>query len=92
MAHRHAWVAAICSCLFLAGPVLAEEAEGTTSGPAAGTDVMPSTAIEKQYEGRSTTAEEPPTGAPAAAGMPGVEGAPGTQSGAEVEPAPAPAK
>lgn len=91
MTHRHAWVAAICGCLFLAGPVLAEEVEGTTSGPAAGTEVVPSTVIEKQYEGRSTTPEEP-IGAPAAAGMPGVEGSPGTQSGAEVEPAPEPAK
>ncbi len=57
---------------------------GMTTGPAAGTDVEPSTAIQKDYEGRSTSdskAKEVPLGTPAAAGMPGAEGAPGTQSG-----------
>lgn len=57
---------------------------GMTTGPAAGSDVEPSTVIQKQYEHRSASeAQEgqPVVGTPEAAGMPGAEGSPGTQSG-----------
>jgi hypothetical protein len=49
---------------------------GNTSGPAAGTDVQPSTAIQKDQTG--------PGGGNTsnAAGAPGVEGKPGSESGA----------
>lgn len=63
---------------------LAQQTTGTTSGPAAGTNVEPSTAIQTEYEHRSVEGgrvEEIPLGTPAAAGLPGVEGSPGTQSG-----------
>jgi hypothetical protein len=44
---------------------------GNTSGPAVGTDVQPSTAIQKDQTGRSSTG----------GGAPGVEGKPGSESG-----------
>jgi hypothetical protein len=44
---------------------------GNTSGPAVGTDVQPSTAIQKDQTGRSS----------AGGGAPGVEGKPGSESG-----------
>lgn len=58
--------------LLLAGAALAQE-PGNTSGPASGTNVKPSTAIQKENPG--------PPGSPNAAGAPGVEGKPGVQGG-----------
>jgi hypothetical protein len=49
---------------------------GNTSGAAVGTDVQPSTAIQKDQTGRSGAG-----GASSAAGAPGVEGKPGAESG-----------
>ncbi len=57
--------------------ILAQAQRGETSGPADRGNVQPPTAVEKQYEGRSRA---PENGNPAA-GMPGVEGKPGTESG-----------
>jgi len=54
---------------------------GDASGPAAGKNVEPSTAIQKD-EGRSTSGGQDSRGSPIAAGAPGVEGKPGSQSGA----------
>lgn len=87
---------ALIASAFFSGAAIAQSASGSgagstsgqesgmTSGPAAGTDVEPSTAIQKNYEHRSTSGsktKEVPLGAPAAAGVPGAQGAPGTQSG-----------
>jgi hypothetical protein len=74
--------AAMVSAVLLSGTAFAQQSD--TSGPAAGTDVRPSTSIQKEQggqEGRSTGAEQPRTGAPAAAGHPGTEGMPGGKSG-----------
>ena len=49
---------------------------GNTSGPAVGTDVQPSTAIQKDGGGDASNA----------AGAPGVEGKPGSESGPEDRP------
>jgi hypothetical protein len=85
--------AALVSCLSLtAATAAAQTPEASVSGPADGTNVEPSTAIQKETEGRSysgfrlepgVASRQPSTikGSPVAAGAPGVEGAPGTQSG-----------
>jgi hypothetical protein len=54
---------------------------GTTSGTASGSNVEPSTAIQKQNTGRSAASEKELQGSSNAAGAPAVEGHPGTQSG-----------
>jgi hypothetical protein len=82
--------AALVSTLVLSGPVAAQTPESSTSGPNAGVPVVPSTAIQDKYEGRSTSRNgsgEPREnlGAPTAVGAPGVEGRPGTQSGRAVK-------
>jgi hypothetical protein len=57
----------------------------SVSGPANGSNVEPSTAIQKENEGRSVTVDarrpDPETLRPYGAGAAGVEGSPGTQSG-----------
>lgn len=58
---------------------------GSTSGPAAGTNTEPSTAIQKQSEGRSVGGELNYRRSSEAAGAPGVEGKPGTESGPAVQ-------
>jgi hypothetical protein len=60
---------------FLTGVGFAQQS-GTATGPAAGTNAEPSTAIQKQQDGASG-----PPGSPAAAGHPGVEAKPGTEGG-----------
>jgi hypothetical protein len=62
--------------LFLGGVAMAQNS-GSSSGPAAGKNAEPSTAIQKQ-EGRSADEMKAPSGA----GAPGIEAKPGTQSGA----------
>lgn len=85
MAYRIALSAGtLVSALFLSGIALAQQPN--PSGPAVGSDVTPSTAIQKETEGRSGAGEapkqpSPEIGAPAAAGVPGAEGKPGSQSG-----------
>jgi hypothetical protein len=78
----------LMSCLFAA----IATAHASISGLANGTNVKPSTVIQKETEGRSysgirlepgVASRQPSTikGSPVAAGARGVEGAPGTQSG-----------
>ena len=70
--------------LFMGGAALAEQ-KGDTSGPATGKNVVPSTVIQKLQEKRSSSDKEEavPRGddGGAAAGYPGVEGLPGSESG-----------
>jgi hypothetical protein len=70
--------AAALSMVLLGAPVSAVSAtgpaQGDTSGPAAGTPITPSTAVQKQ---------EPSGASGTAAGAPGVEGKQGTESGAQ---------
>jgi hypothetical protein len=79
--------AALMSCLSLSATVaVAQTPNASVSGPANGTNVEPSAAVQKQNEGRSVSdiAKELPSsviGSALAAGAPGVEGAPGTESG-----------
>jgi hypothetical protein len=82
--------AALVSALSLSAvAVAAVQSQGSVSGPASGTNVIPSTAFQKEMiEGRSVSS---PTAqktaelmsALVAVGAPGVEGLPGTQSGPE---------
>jgi hypothetical protein len=74
---------ATAASLFIAAPTFAQQQEqkqpGVSSGPAAGTNVAPSSATQKQDEGRSSGAQP---AAPAAAGapaQPGAEGGPAPQ-------------
>jgi hypothetical protein len=61
--------------LFSSGIAFAEQ-PGSTTGPAAGRNVEPSTAIQKENSGDSGA-----QGAPTAAGSPGVEAKPGSEGG-----------
>ncbi len=63
--------------LFLVGAAFAQES-GSTSGAPSGTNVKPSTAIQKENSGQLQ-------GSPNAAGAPGVEGKPGAESGTAPE-------
>ena len=58
--------------VFASGIAFAEQ-PGSTTGPAAGGNVEPSTTIQKENSGAS--------GAPTAAGSPGVEAKPGSEGG-----------
>jgi len=83
----------LMSSLFLFAAIATAQAPNASiSGPANGTNVKPSTAVQKETEGRSysgfrlepgVASRQPSTikGSPVAAGAPGVEGAPRTQSG-----------
>lgn len=78
---------ALLSCLSL--PAMAAEArppEGFVSGPAMGTNVVPNAAIQKQMFGKHSSGQtaaqsRAEMAALIAAGAPGIEGAPNTQSG-----------
>ncbi len=61
--------------LFVGGVAFAQT--GTTSGPAAGRHVEPSTATQKQNENDPRRLE----GVPVGGGHPGVEAKPGTEGG-----------
>lgn len=107
---RRLWATALVSSLLYSGAVMAQQPIGQagpaagnvepqgpidpTSGPAAGTNVVPSTVMQKAYEGgsegRSAAGEAArevtePNAPAAAAGMPGAEGLPGTQSGPDAK-------
>lgn len=86
-------ISLILAPLFVGGTVLAQE-PGVTSGPESesGQNVEPSTAIQKEDTGRSSTGGTDLQGSPSAAGAPGVEGKPGTQSGESQRPPPAPSR
>jgi hypothetical protein len=70
---------ALCTVasLFVGGVAFAQQT-GTTSGPAAGKTVEPSTATEKRYE----SDQERLKGGTVGGGGAGVESMPGTQGGA----------
>jgi hypothetical protein len=76
--------AALVFSLVLSGVALAQEPY-SVSGPASGSNVEPSTAIQKEKEGRSAIVDakrpDPETLRSHGAGAAGVEGSPGTQSG-----------
>ena len=73
----------LCTIIsLLVGGIAVAGQPGDTSGPAAGKNVEPSTAVQKD-EGRSTTGGQDLRGSPNAAGAPGVEGKPGSESGAD---------
>jgi hypothetical protein len=74
-------LAAACA---VSGHVLAAD-NSNTSGAAQGTNVTPSTAIQKEKMEGDKTKAGTETGAPAAAGYPGKEGAPGSKSGQSVK-------
>lgn len=63
------------ACLLASGVAFAQQ-PGSTSGPAAGKNVEPSTATQKK-----NSAEPQDRGASSAAGAPGVEAKPGTEGG-----------
>ena len=67
-------VATLWASLWASGAAFAQSS--STSGPAAGTNVEPSTAIQKEDSGQVS-----PRGAPNAAGAPGVEAKPGVEGG-----------
>jgi hypothetical protein len=79
--------AALMACLSLSSGTAVAQAPGPSiSGPANGTDVVPSAAVQKQVEGRSAFSiinGQPSASMDSAlaAGAPGVEGAPGGPSG-----------
>jgi hypothetical protein len=67
--------------LFFGGVAVAQQ-PGSTSGPAAGSNIEPSTAVQKQQgEGRSVGGVPDFRSSAQAAGAPGIEGKPGTQGG-----------
>lgn len=76
---KHVIIAVTCGNLLFCGAAMAQAA-GSSSGPAAGKPVEPSTAVQKQ-EGRSAE-EMKAGGVNSSAGAPGVEAKPGSQSGA----------
>ena len=66
--------------LVLGGVAVAQQ-PGVTSGPTATTNVEPTTAIQKQGEGRSIGGALDFRDSSMAAGAPGIQGKPDTQSG-----------
>jgi hypothetical protein len=78
--------ALVLSATFLAGPGRAEEKLPSVSGPANGTNVEPSAAVQKQTGGPSVISlalrqPSPVIGSVLSSGAPGVEGLPGGPSG-----------
>jgi hypothetical protein len=72
---------AVTAVLALGSAAMAQQ-QGTTSGPAAGSAVEPSTAIQKQNPANPTqTVGEQAKEGVTAVGAPGVTAAPGTQGG-----------
>jgi hypothetical protein len=65
----------LCSIFLVLAESLAAE-PGVVTGPASGSNVEPSTAIQKQQG----------SGSPASAGDPGVEAKPGTEGGRDAQP------
>jgi hypothetical protein len=67
--------------LLLSGFAMAQQS-GNSSGPASGTNVQPSSSIQKENTGHSSAGGG---GASNAAGAPGVEGKPGSESGPDAQ-------
>jgi uncharacterized low-complexity protein len=81
--------AALASALLLGSAAWAQQTggAGSTTGPAAGTNVQPSTATQKEGTGSSDASGRSATSAPGAAGgAAGVEGKPGNKSGRSEKP------
>jgi hypothetical protein len=74
--------------LAISGGAMAQKAQpgsGSTTGPAAGTPVMPSTATQKQNPYITKAGPQTMSGVSGtSAGAPGIEGSPDTQSGRSV--------
>ena len=64
----------LCTAFLFANGIAFAEQPGSTTGPAAGRNVEPSTAIQKENDSGAQ-------GAPTAAGSPGVEAKPGSEGG-----------
>jgi hypothetical protein len=82
---------AICATasLFLGGAAIAQtstQSPGDTSGPAAGGNINPSTAVQKNRSSSKEMNMNNNTSAPASAGAPGVEGPAGSENGAAPQP------
>jgi hypothetical protein len=79
-----ATAAALAAALFAMPALAANQTEGVTSGPAAGTSAKPNTAVTKHSatpnESSRSTASDAQHGA-MGAGAPGVSGKKGTESG-----------
>ena len=77
---------AFLSALAIAGGAMAQQAKtGSTSGPAAGTPVQPSTAVQKENPYITQSGPQMTSGVSGtSAGAPGIEGSPDTQSGRSV--------
>jgi hypothetical protein len=83
----HTWLvgAGLSALLALSSSAVAQQGTasgqpGMTTGPATGTPVEPSTAVQKQNQTNPATGAEAAQGA-TAAGAPGVAATPGTQGG-----------
>jgi hypothetical protein len=72
--------AVVASALVIGSAAWAQQTggAGSTTGPAAGGNVQPSTAVQKQDDASGRSATSAPT---AAGGAAGVEGKPGNKSG-----------
>lgn len=71
-------VGGLLAGLLAAAPIVMAAEQGSTSGPAAGSNVKPGTAVQKEdMGGASTSAGQ----SGVAAGAPGVAGQPGNKSG-----------
>lgn len=86
--HTTLRAAALISCLSLSAVAAAAQSSGASiSGPANGTNVAPSAAVQKQIDGRSVSVANRQQleiiGGAMSAGAPGVEGARGAESGRE---------
>jgi hypothetical protein len=92
MSRTTLYAAALLSCLSLSSvAVAADPPKASVSSPASGTNIKPNAAVQKQaiksqMEGRSVFYRPKvlpfgKLGAALATGAPGVEGAPGTESG-----------
>ncbi len=75
----------LIASLALCQPVLAQQQQGVTSGPAVGTAVVPSTTTQKQNPANPAASGQPGTAGMqqggAAVGAPGVAAKPGPQGG-----------
>ena len=83
--HKYFVGAAASALLALGAPAVAQQGtasgqSGSTSGPASGTPVDPSAAVQKQNPAAQGTGAEATHGA-VGAGAPGVSASPGTQGG-----------
>ncbi len=81
---KHVKLGLIAAALVASTAAHAQQSQGNTSGPAAGTVVDPNAAVQKQYlqeEQRQGRSIEAPVTPGATGGMPGVEAKPGTEGG-----------